>query len=145
QSSGKPAQTVALEDSEIYNAIQLTQNYWKEALSGRKRENMIIDAIDVILGTNALFSMCKNADVHPLAQLAGLGRSLMESATRNLGLALGSSSLGLGLGSASMTSLLGAVAGAAPSFYITLAMIGLMMGFIMYYVVPFMPCLYFFF
>ncbi len=145
QSSGKPAQVTELEDAEIVNAIQRTQDYWKEALSGRKSENMIIDAIDVILGTNALFAMCKNADVHPLAQLAGLGRSLMESATRNLGIALGSSILGLGLGAASLTSMLGSVAGAASSFYITFAMIGLMMGFIMYYVVPFMPFLYFFF
>lgn len=134
-----------LGDEQIFNGIKRTEAYWNNILSAGSTQNIIIDAIDLILGTNAIFNMCKNADVHPLAQLAGIGRSLMESATRNLGIALFATVGGMALSASSMTAAIGAIASAASSFYITFAMIGLMLGFLMYYVIPFMPFLYFFF
>lgn len=132
-------------DPYIYDAIERTQTYWRNQISSNNTENIIVDVINLILGTNAIFDMCKNADVHPLAQLAGVGRGLMESATRNHGIALISSIGGLGLSSISQAQMLGSVASAAAGFYMTFAMIGLMLGFLLYYVVPFMPFLYFFF
>lgn len=132
-------------DEHVYNALERAQRYWASRFSSNNTENIIIDTINLILGTDALFNMCKNADVHPLAQLAGVGRALLESATRNLGLALLSSVGGMALSASSYTGLLGAAASAASGFFVTFAMIGLMLGFLMYYVIPFMPFLYFFF
>lgn len=143
--TGDRSDFIYLGDEEIFDAIERTQSYWRAQLSSRNTDNIIIDVINLILGTGAIFDMCKNADVHPLAQLAGVGRALVESATRNLGLALISSIGSIGLGASSYTQMLGSVAAAASSFYVTFAMIGLMIGFLMYYVIPFMPFLYFFF
>ncbi len=136
---------IYLGDAEVFKGIQNTQLYWKDKISSANSENIIIDTINLVLGTNALFDMCKNADVHPLAQLAGVGRALVESATRNLGIALIGSIGGIALSASASTAILGAAAGAASSFFVTFAMIGLMIGFLMYYVIPFMPFLYFFF
>lgn len=145
QSGRGGTQFVYRGDEYIYAAIERTQNYWQSQIASENTENIIVDTINLILGTNAIFDMCKNADVHPLAQLAGVGRGLMESATRNLGIAMISSIAGIGLSSVSQLQMLGSVAAAASQFYLTFAMIGLMIGFLMYYVVPFMPFLYFFF
>lgn len=145
QSGRGDTKWVYLGDEYVYDGITRTQTYWRGKLASENTENIIVDVINLILGTNSLFEMCKNANVHPLAQLAGIGRGLMESATRNLGIALISSIGGIGLSSISYTQMLGSVAAAASSFFVTFAMIGLMLGFLMYYVVPFMPFLYFFF
>lgn len=143
--AGRPVKYVYLGDENVFRSIQRAKSYWDGRLSQANTENIIVDVINLILGTDSLFNMCKNAEVHPLAQLAGVGRSLLESATRNLGLALLSSVGGMALAAGSYTGIIGAGASAAASFFVTFAMIGLMLGFLMYYVIPFMPFLYFFF
>ncbi len=141
--SGRGINWTYLGDEEVYSAIRAGQGYWRQHLTATKSDNIIIDVINLVLGTDALFNMCKNADVHPLAQLAGVGGGLVEQAIRNLGSAAFFSVIGIGASSAS--GVLGAAAGAFSSFFVTFAMIGLMIGFLMAYVIPFMPFLYFFF
>lgn len=101
--------------------------------------NAIIDTINAILGTQSLFDMCKNADIHPLAQLSTLGKGLVEAAIRNLGYGVG-----LGIGSLIGGSF-GPALSAGSSFLTSIASISILMGFILFYIVPFMPFLYFLF
>lgn len=101
--------------------------------------NAFIDTINVVLGTQGLFDMCANADYHPLAQLSSAGKALVEAAIRNLGFGLGFGAAGI------LAPYFGPALQAASGFFVSVASIGILIGFILYYVVPFMPFLYFLF
>lgn len=105
--------------------------------------NAFVDAINQLFGTEGLFSMRRNKDVHPLAQLVGVGKSLVQSAVRNIGIAAGAKGIG------ELTRLfsegLGEAGTVAASFIVTVTMVALAVGFILYYIVPFLPFIYFFF
>jgi len=122
-------------------------NYWNTAQMGlshfsRPQNNAFLDAINMLFGTQGLFDMRKNNGVHPLAKLVGVGRSLLESAKNNIGAAL--------IGGASgvlLKPFLPQVAGmakAAGGFFVTIAFIGLTVGFVLFYVIPFLPFVYMF-
>lgn len=135
-------------DLEFAQAMFDAYNFWTEGGVASSTEtdptgNVFIDSINTVLGTYGLYDMRKNTDVHPLAQLVGVGRALVESSIRNLGYAaFGSATGGL---LKTLASFVGPLAGTASSFLITTAMIGLTAGFILYYIVPFLPFIYFFF
>jgi conjugal transfer/type IV secretion protein DotA/TraY len=105
--------------------------------------NFIIDTINKFMGTSGLYSILRNPDVHPLAQLVGVGRSLIESSVRNL--------LGAGVTSVAgailspIDNLPSDVAQVAISFIMMIVMIGMTAGFVMFYIIPFLPFIYFFF
>lgn len=109
----------------------------------RLSTNAFVDAVNAILGTKGLLDICDNADIHPMAQLTALGKTMVEASIRNMGYSLASSALG---GIASMASPhLGAAAKSASQFFSIASSIGLSMGFMLFYLLPFMPFLYFFF
>jgi hypothetical protein len=105
----------------------------------------IHDTITSIFGTSGLLAMRgDNAHIHPLAQLAAVGKALVDSAIVNVG----TSTITAGLGG--LIRLLdlppaGPIADFISSMSMTIAFIGLTAGFILYYVLPFLPFLYFFF
>ena len=105
--------------------------------------NGIIDVVNALFGTDGLFDMRRNNDKHPLAQLTGVGRSLVEGAVRNLTYAAIGGAGGALVGV--FDKLTGATLQNISGFLITFAMIGLTAGFILFYVVPFLPFIYFFF
>ncbi len=77
-------------------------------------------------------------NTHPLARLSGVGKSLVEGSIRSLSYA----------GLATITGALGvtpSIAQIVANFLITFAMLGLTVGFILFYIVPFLPFIYFFF
>lgn len=96
------------------------------------------DIINFIFGTGGLFNMLENNDIHPLAQLASAGRGLIEAAIRNIGSASG------GIVMSAIPGI-GAMANVASGFMLTFATIGLSAGFVLFYIVPFLPFIYFFF
>lgn len=100
--------------------------------------NALIDFINLIFGTTGLFDMCKNADIHPIAQLSNVGKGLVDHSIKMF-----SASLGLGMGAA-LVPHIGPALGAMSGFMVTIGMIGLVTGFILFYIVPFLPFLYFF-
>jgi conjugal transfer/type IV secretion protein DotA/TraY len=114
--------------------------------------NPLVDTMAIIFGINGLFDI-RNASciqqatgqaaVHPLAQLATVGRALVENAIRSMGLALGASFGGGLLGA--LGSSFGGALNAASSMLVSIATIGLTAGFVLYYILPFMPFMYFFF
>ncbi len=127
----KPQQNVAAALSDLFN-------YWYKG-PGDLSGNVFIDVINAILGTQGLFDMCENADTHPLAQLSVMGKGLVEAAIRNLGISMGSGAAGI------LAGYFGPTLSSASSFFGTVASIGILIGFILYYVVPFLPFLYFMF
>ena len=105
--------------------------------------SIMVDVINLIFGTQGLFDMCKNADIHPLAQLSALGKGILEASIRNLGGGTLAGALG-GIFSA-LDPHIGGGLDAASSFLVTVGTVGLVVGFILFYIVPFLPFLYFFF
>ncbi len=99
--------------------------------------NVVIDLINYFFGTEGLFNIRQNADIHPLAQLSAVGKGLIESTIRNVGLSIGAGGL--------MLPFNGNIASIASGLLLTFAMIGLTAGFALFYVIPFLPFLYFFF
>jgi len=123
-------------------AITLNQPYlfWIDYQPAQERTNNIIfDTLNVVLGTQGLFDMCRNADIHPLAQLSGVGRSMIESSIAAAGITVITTILGATSSAVSATTF------ALSQFFGTITSVGLLIGFILFYVVPFMPFLYFFF
>lgn len=145
------------EDQELYVLIILNQvfAFWgvdkspftkgiPETYDTDMTGNIIIDVMNVFMGTRGLFDMCKNTDIHPLAQLSSLGKGLVEHAIRAFALAAGT---GIGGGLLGLVEKMGfkQVMFSASQFLVSFAGIGLILGFILYYVVPFLPFIYFFF
>lgn len=138
-------------DEAIARTLNEVYKYWEEegfrtdSLSAHTKltGNAIIDAINVVFGTQGLFDMCKNTKIHPLAQLSNVGKGLIEASIRNFGF-----SLATGAGGGIVAGLqrhIGAALSASSSFFVTVASIGIILGFVLFYVVPFLPFLYFFF
>lgn len=114
--------------------------------------NIFIDFISVVFGLNGLFDLrsCSVIDpatgqsiIHPLAQLATIGKSLVENAIRSMAMAMGAAFGGGMIGMLSTS--LGAALGSASGMFVGVATIGLSAGFVLYYILPFLPFIYFFF
>ncbi|NCC20970.1 MAG: hypothetical protein EOM26_00740 [Alphaproteobacteria bacterium] len=151
---GKRVQFEREEEVDVARAERFTHNLWLDEVSeviadGRPSRshtvihNPLIDSINAIFGTQGLFDMRENADVHPLAQLTGAGKMLVDKAFVAFGFSAGMS-LGGGLWgilSGNPSPMIASMASIAK--YVGVA--GLLSGIILYYVVPFMPFIYFFF
>ncbi len=114
--------------------------------------NTFVNVVSIIFGINGLFDIRCNSEidaatgmtiVHPLAQLSVVGKSLVENAIRSMGMALFSSFGGGILGVLNQS--LGAAMESASGMFVGIATIGLTAGFILYYILPFLPFMYFFF
>ncbi len=114
--------------------------------------NVLIDTISLLFGMNGLFDIRTNSEinpatgqpmVHPLAQLSTVGKSLVENAIRSMGMAIGAA-FGSGI-AAILSPHLGQALMSASSMFVGIATIGLTAGFILYYILPFLPFIYFFF
>jgi len=116
--------------------------------------NVIENTIAAIFGLGGLFSVrdtetytapdgsTQIISVHPLTKLSLIGKGLVESSIRSLTIAMGMSVVG------GMTGILGGFAQAAQAasgFFVSIATIGMSVGFILFYILPFLPFIYFFF
>lgn len=119
-----------------------------------KTYNKALEIMNVLFGTKHLFSFRENSIVNPMSQLAALGRALLDKAIYNVMGATGGSA---GSGILSMIGStfggdVGQIAGALgvagqgiSKMIVAFAMIGLTAGVLLFYVLPFMPFMYFFF
>lgn len=123
-----------------YNA----STYWRDTVYAEPSGNAFLDTIVAVFGLEGLLDMQDNLEIHPLAQLVGVGRSLIESAITNLGYSFGAGIAG-GLAGILGRDIIKSVAASASSFAGKVATIGLSLGFILYYIIPFLPFIYFFF
>ncbi len=137
-------------DKQIATVLNKFFLYWNiDGANQKSNEDSIInnvfeDGMNLIFGTSGLFNMRgPNAGVHPLAQLSAVGKGLVDSTVRNLGAATALSTLGGAL--AVMQNQFGSMANMAAGFLSSTALIGFTAGFSLYYLLPFLPFLYFFF
>lgn len=146
---GVPVKHTGNKDKQLAELLNAAYISWGEGVESTgsmpKSNNAFLDTINLVFGTAGLFDIRNNTDVHPMAQISSLGRSLVEATLRN---AL--TSFGLRFGRAALdifgkTSPLGPAADAATGFFFSIAMMTLSIGTILYYVVPFLPFIYFFF
>ncbi|MGZ9109165.1 MAG: DotA/TraY family protein [Micavibrio sp.] len=116
-----------------------------QAVVSAPSQNVFTDFVKNLFGLKGLFNMRDNADIHPLAQLVMIGKYLLEASIRNLGGA-GITSIGAQLmGYTSFPAGAPAITQAFSTLLKTIGMMTLSIGFVLYYVVPFLPFLYFFF
>ncbi len=151
---GKSVEFEHITDTYYAKVMNETWQYWRCDRSG-KAANFFWDSISAIFGLNGLFNIRQevtttHADgntiettIHPLAKLSAIGKSLVESSVQNMGLAVGSSFGGGALGV--LGSQLGPALESASSMFVSIATIGLSIGFLLYYILPFLPFIYFFF
>lgn len=143
---------LAYPDVQIATVLNQVYQYWfKDGFNLAEDDkqitgNFIKDAVNILLGTSGLFDIRgKNAFIHPLAQLVAIGKGLVESAVRNMAGATIASFMGGLLGAADSHSGSAAVMKAMSGFFSSTAFLGLTAGFILFYILPFMPFMYVFF
>lgn len=138
-------------DSSVARALFEAKRAWANIVASPTGGGIFTQIIKTLFGLDGLYAMTDSVDVngnpiqiHPLVQLTGLGRSLIESGVRNMafaGMAYGGGALAI-LGDADK---LGKGAMGVGQFFMTVATMGLSMGFVLFYVIPFMPFLFFYF
>ncbi|MBN8520745.1 MAG: DotA/TraY family protein [Alphaproteobacteria bacterium] len=118
----------------------------KKGLTG----NIVWDTMNMIFGTKGLFDMVNNKPdakgnlpVHPLAQMVAIGKGMLDSSVRNLGYSMGFAVGGGILGA--LNKHLGESLQAVSGFFLGIATVGLSVGFVLFYILPFLPFIYFFF
>ena len=132
----------------IHPAIYKAYSFWQKDGMGTSPQvsetgNIVIDTINSILGTSGLFNMRQNAGVHPLAQLTSLGKSMIESTIRNTVFAFGGTIAG-GVGGL-IDPFFAQLGQNASSFFFSMVTVSIGIAVILYYVLPFLPFVYFMF
>jgi conjugal transfer/type IV secretion protein DotA/TraY len=156
---------LSLEDGDykLANAYYEIYKTWDTENTPRTSEvsttgNIFMDTINLVFGTSGLIDLRRvalaptgpggpggdihpgNAEVHPLALLSALGRAMVEASVRNLGISFGSGIMAL------MSPASGKVALTAISnFFRTVGTITISTGIVLFYVLPFLPFIYFLF
>lgn len=135
-------------NAEIAGILNRSWQYWNlndidDGTTGESRHNLFIRAVAYVFGADPILSIRENENVHPFAQLTAVGKGLIENAIRALGMA-GASSFAAGVLNAAGDGL-GAGFSGGTGILKAIAFAGLTAGFLLFYVVPFMPFLYFFF
>lgn len=125
-------------EQELAELLYDAQQVWLQTQSGNSG-NYFVDGINMVMGLQGLINIRDNDDIHPLAQLVGVGRSLIEAAVQNFGYTIGGAFGGL-----VTKGPLQKVVQNATSFFTMIAMITFSIGFVLYFVLPFLPFLYFF-
>ncbi len=108
--------------------------------------NVFKDAMLILVGLDGLQSMRgANQHVHPLAQLVALGKGLVNSAVFDMAASSGTAFLGGMLGALGKYKGAASLLEAASQVFYSMAFMGITAGFVLFYVLPFMPFVYFFF
>ena len=135
---------------QIALALHAVFKYWHEddvnLANAEKinKTNTLEMGMNLIFGTYGLFSMNReNAHIHPLAQLIALGKGLVESTIRNVAGSTLTAAMGGFMGVFSKAASSGATA--LSGFLSTTAFVGLTAGLVLFYVLPFLPFVYFYF
>lgn len=102
--------------------------------------NPLTDFLRQLFGTTGLFNMADNTNIHPLAQITIMGKYLVEASIRNL-----AGGFGVNIVDKILAILPEGFGQVIASLLQRIAMMTLAIGLVLYYVVPFMPFLYFFF
>lgn len=144
--SGKMAQLPRPGDQYIASAFYAAFDFWDEAApqttpQTKPTGNAILDAINLMFGTNGLFDIRRNEGSHPLAMLSSMGKSMVDSALQNLFYG----AVGQGIGQLFSGNFIGSMGSVASDIFMKFGLITFSIGFVLYYIIPFLPFIYFFF
>ncbi len=109
-------------------------------------DNVFIDMVNMVFGTDAMFSVRDNAnaEIHPMAQLVAIGKGILEASIRNYAIGTGSAALG-GLSSVLGNQQIGQGITMLSGVASRMASVTIAIGVMLFYVLPFLPFMYFFF
>jgi len=135
-------------DMAIATMLNDVYKYWRGSNARASTDqqvdsNPIFTVMNAVFGTDGLMNMRQMDNIHPLAQLSALGKGMMDATVRNLTTALAFSAAG-----GATEALSGALGGAfleTASAIVSVSTLGLTVGFILYYMLPILPFIYFFF
>lgn len=110
-------------------------------------DNPIANFVHLIFGTYGLSELRGNDEIHPLAKMSALGRSIIDRSMTYLGgaMVMGGLSGLTGISDNPVAGAFGRAFGGIGEMFISFASIGIIVGVTLYYVIPFLPFLYFFF
>ncbi len=136
--------------SDVYTDMTAENTYGDGA--EKHDNNPVANMFSLIFGTDGLSELRGNNEIHPLAKMAALGRGILDRAIMYMGGAMVMGGLS-GLASvidnaANLTASRGSFQAAFSGIggmFTTFATIGITVGIVLYYVIPFLPFLYFFF
>ena len=114
-----------------------------ESVLNNKSDNGVVDVINMIFGTEGLYDLLESKanGVHPFAALSALGKGMIDASIRNLFIGV----VGQGVGEILSDTFIGSLGKAASDVAVKFALMGLSIGFVLYYVFPLLPFVYFFF
>jgi conjugal transfer/type IV secretion protein DotA/TraY len=132
-------------DKQIAGAMNAAIRFWDTTTASQitpthyDSGNVLITFINKLFGTSGIFDMRENADKHPLAQLSTLGKAMMDASIRNMGLGM------IGERGLSNIKEIGLISTVTGGFLSAMGMATIAMSFVLYYVLPMLPFVYFFF
>ncbi|MAM35482.1 MAG: hypothetical protein CMH28_10455 [Micavibrio sp.] len=109
-----------------------------------KKPGAIGTMLSMMFGAEGLFELRENNDVNPLAQMSAMGRSIMESSIKNMTIGLGIN-LGAGVVGGAYNPGVGQGIQEIAGVFLTFGTMALTIGFLLYYIIPLLPFMYFFF
>lgn len=138
------------DEREIARTLCKVYAYWNTQIQDTGENEDVLtgsifeDAMNLIFGTQPLSAMTStNVSTHPLTQLAMLGKGLVDASIRNIATASAGGAIG------GLTRAMGPLAerfiAPASSFILSTAFVGLTAGLVLYYILPFLPFVYFYF
>ncbi|PZP55738.1 MAG: hypothetical protein DI586_05935 [Micavibrio aeruginosavorus] len=119
--------------------------------------NPILDIINALFATKALYDFRDNEIVNPMSQLAALGRALIDKSILNIMTGAGGAGVGglmqlfggIAGGNAGAVGpfmqQMGAATAAFGKVMVSFSFVGLTAGILLFYVIPMLPFIYFFF
>lgn len=124
----------------------------QSSVQTRGTGSVVIDTVNMIFGTEGLYDLLegmqqgphadgRTLNVHPLALLSSLGKGILDAAMRNLMIGV----VGQGIGELVDDSAVGPLSKLFGDTAARIALIGISIGFVLYYVLPLLPFVYFFF
>lgn len=147
---GKPLDMIASDLKKSESMYKLF-DFWNSSKISVQNENKgldgnpIVDVMNFIFGTHGIFTLRgENAHVHPLAQLSMVGKGIVNSAIQNLAISTSLSVLGGPIASFDIP-IIGSLASMGASLFSTTAFIGLTAGVVLFYILPMLPFIFFFF
>ena len=133
-------------------ALSTVFGYWNneaksfDALSRISYQNIFMDSVNRLFGTSGLAAMrTSNAHLNPIVQLVVVGKGLVDSAVVNLAGSTGAAFLGGMVSAMDKNNKIGAISEAASQVLLSTAFMGLTAGFVLFYILPFLPFVYFYF
>lgn len=141
-----------IEEQRVAKVLYLLFKFMKEdqnvTLNSEKfvTGNPFKDIMNMVFGVNGVFAMRgDNAVAYPMAALTTLGKGLIDSAITNVFVGAGLGGLGGFMASAKLFEGLSDDVSSLGNIASSTAFLGLTAGIVLYYILPMLPFLYFFF